>query len=240
MGKETYPSATETQIIFSFYFSFPCSSFPDAGARRRPSGSDPSCSPRAAKGTFGSGAGRGDLTRRSTLRRGRAPLEEVGEMCKCYLNASSPPSSAPASSSRVPESGFALQPAPQANAGTQDRSIAQPLLLLAEILSTNTVLEFSPRFPTFSTGWAPRVSSQQHCRARAARSSPDCALTFLTYLSLTPCHPSAVTQGFGHHPTDLNKVSICPRRQLALGTAVKQPPLLHPLCSRSQLINPRA
>lgn len=158
-----------------------------------------------------------------------------------------PPSSAPASSLWVPESGFALQPAPQANAGTcpagagtQDRSIAQPLLLLAEILSTNTVLEFSPRFPTSSTGWAPRVSSQQHCRARAARSSPDCALTFLMYLSLTPCHLSAVTQGFGHHPTDLNKVFICPRRQLALGTAVKQPPRLHPLCSRSQLVNPRA
>uniref|UniRef100_A0A8B9BL84 Uncharacterized protein n=1 Tax=Anser brachyrhynchus TaxID=132585 RepID=A0A8B9BL84_9AVES len=87
-----------------------------------------------------------------------------------------PRSSAPASSQPVPESGFALQPAPQANAGTcpagagnQDRSVAQPTLLLAEILSTNTVLEFSPRFPTSSAGWAPRVSSQQQRGARTAR-----------------------------------------------------------------------
>lgn len=158
-----------------------------------------------------------------------------------------PRSSAPASSQPVPESGFTLQPAPQANAGTcpagagnQDRSVAQPSLLLAEILSTNTVLEFSPRFPTSSAGWAPRVSSQQQRGARTARFSPDCALTSIVYLPPTPCHLSAVAQGSGHHPTDLNKVFVCPRSQLALGTAVNQPPLLHPLCSRSQLVNSRA
>lgn len=168
-------------------------------------------------------------------------------MCKCYLNASSlprqlqpRPRGSRRAASRSNQRHKRTRGRAQQEQGTQDRSIAQPLLLLAEILSTNTVLEFSPRFPTSSTGWAPRVSSQQHCRARVARSSPDCALTFLTYLSLTPCHLSAVTQGFGHRPTDLNKVSICPRSQLALGTAVNQPYLLHPLCSRSQLVNPRA